>query len=181
MLCARDRVDIKEISKGLKDIRRRGAGRRSGTRLYAAFCYPLNHERSLGTDQGHYTHMRLAYLRKPATPDPTGPNRFSIGFTTYVVQGIQHLPSIPELTEEHVFPVKFGQLRFVIGENDEELRRVGVLARVCHRQGSLFELGFEPSLVVVELASVNRLVGECERGLGFLPRDGPLPRFHPLV
>jgi hypothetical protein len=48
-------------------------------------------------------------------------------------------------------------LRLIIGENDKELGRIRVLARVRHRQGSLFELGFESGLVVVELATVYRL------------------------
>lgn len=56
------------------------------------------------------THLRRhqAYLRNPATPDPGGPNRFSIGPTACALECVQHPPAIPELTKVHVFPVELG-------------------------------------------------------------------------
>lgn len=63
------------------------------------------------------------YLQKnPASTDPCGPSRFSVCATAYGVQCIQYFPSTPKLTKEHVFPIKLGQLRLVVGENNEELR-----------------------------------------------------------
>lgn len=89
--------------------------------------------------------------------DPYRHGRLPIRPASDSVESVEDLPSVLQLTEDDVFAVHLRQLALVIGQNDEELGRVGVLPRVGHCKRATGEFLLQSCFVIVELPAVDRL------------------------